>query len=99
MDIIGILRGTVLNPTVTAFARGLLEAVAFLVLYAIGDFVLTLPDVSPLVLMALPVLIRTGEGVIDKIDSAKQRQRDALREEAKYAHTESSPLQPGDVKG
>lgn len=79
--LLDILRGIVLNPVLTAFARGLLESVAFLVLYAVADFVVTLPDVSPLILLAIPTIVRTGEGVIDKIDSAKQRQRDAIRDD------------------
>lgn len=100
--ILDVLRGLVLNPVLTAFARGLAESVAFLVLYSVADFALTLPDLHPLLLVALPTLVRTGEGVIDKIDAAKQRQRDALRQEAAFGKSvgyDQSPLQPGDVKG
>lgn len=102
MGILDVLRGLVLNPVLTAFARGLLEAVAFLVLYSVADYVVTLPDINPLILVALPTLVRTGEGVVDKIDSAKQRQRDALRQEAAFAEAvghEASALNAGDVKG
>ena len=98
--IIAALRGLTLNPVLTAFLRGLVEAVALLVLYAAADYALTLPDVNPILLIALPALIRTGEGVIDKIDPAKQRRRDALREDAVMAEIslgEAGPLEPGDV--
>jgi hypothetical protein len=101
-NILDVLRGLVLNPVLTAFARGLAEAVAFLILYSVADFVLTLPDLNPILLVALPTLVRTGEGVLDKIDTAKQRQRDALRQEAAFAVAvghDQSPLNPGDVKG
>ena len=77
--IIDILRGIVLNPVLTAFARGLAESVAFLILYSVADFALTLPDLHPLLLVAMPTIIRTAEGYVDKIDAAKQRQRDTLR--------------------
>lgn len=100
--LLDILRGIVLNPVLTAFARGLAEAVAFLILYSVADFVLTLPDVNPILLAALPTLIRTGEGWIDKIDAAKQRQRDTLRQEDALATAigyDATALEPGDVKG
>lgn len=82
--ILDILRGIVLNPVLTAFARGLLEALAFVVLYAVADFTAAyvganMPEYSMLIPL-MWTLVRTGEGVVDKIDSAKQRQRDVIRD-------------------
>lgn len=99
-NIFAALRGLTLNPVLTAFLRGLLEAVAMLVLYSVADFALTLPDLNPILLMALPAIIRTGEGVVDRIDPAKQRRRDALRDEGAAAEITggaAGPLNPGDV--
>jgi hypothetical protein len=79
MNIVNVLRGLVLNPVLVAFARSLAEAVVFLILYSVADYVVALPDVSPLILAGLPIVIRTAEGVVDKIDPAKQRRRDVLR--------------------
>lgn len=76
-----ILRGIILNPVLTSIARGAAEGIAFVVLYSAMDFVAAngLPDElgqwTPLVMLAF----RTLEGVVDKIDTAKQRQRDAVR--------------------
>lgn len=83
--IVDVLRGIVLNPVLTAFARGLAEAVAFLILYSVADFAVAyinvnLPELSAFIPM-LWTLVRTGEGVVDKIDTAKQRQRDAIRQD------------------
>lgn len=81
MIILDILRGIVLNPVLTAFARGLAEALVFLALYSVSDAIAggALADevgqAGPFILIGL----RSLEGVVDKIDSAKQRQRDAVR--------------------
>jgi hypothetical protein len=101
MDIVAILRGLVLNPLLVAFARGLLEAAAMAALLFAADYVTGghLPEeyklFGPMILLAL----RQIEGVADKIDPAKQRRRDALREEARFADTDLTPLEPGDVTG
>ena len=84
MNILDVLRGIVLNPVLTAFARGVLEAVAFVVLYAVADFAVAyiganMPEYSMLIPL-LWTMVRTGEGVVDKIDTAKQRQREAIRD-------------------
>lgn len=83
MLILDILRGIVLNPVLTAFARGALEGAVFLVLYMIMDGVVAggaladeVGQFGPFILLAG----RTVEGLVDKIDTAKQRQRDAVRE-------------------
>lgn len=83
MLILDILRGIVLNPVLTAFARGVAEAVVFLVLYMVMDNIAAggaladeVGQLGPFVLVGL----RTLEGLADKIDTAKQRQRDAIRD-------------------
>ena len=81
--LLDVLRGIVLNPVLTAFARGLAEAVAFLVLYTVMDNVAAggaladeVGQLGPFILLGM----RTLEGLVDKIDAAKQRQRDAVRD-------------------
>lgn len=75
------LRGIRLNPVLTAFARGVAEAAAFLVLYSVmdaiasGDLANEVGQWGPIILVGF----RSIEGVVDKIDTAKQRQRDAIR--------------------
>ena len=101
MDVIAILRGLVLNPLLVAFARGLAEAAAMAGLLFALDFVAGghLPEeyklFAPMILLGL----RQLEGVVDRIDPAKQRRRDALRAEANYAENPAttSVLNPGDV--
>lgn len=98
--LIAALRGLTLNPVLTAFLRGLAEAIAMLVLYAAADYALALPDINPMILVVLPTLVRTGEGLVDRIDPAKQRRRNALREEAAAAEITggaAGSLDPGDV--
>lgn len=79
-----VLRGIILNPVLTATARGAAEAIAFILLYSAADYVTAngLPDelgqFTPFVVLGIRML----EGVIDKIDLAQQRQRDVLREHA-----------------
>lgn len=75
------LRGINQNPLLVSFLRGLLESMAFLVLYAVGDAVATLPNIDPMWVMIAGTGIRFGEGIFDKIDPAKQRQRDAIRKD------------------
>ncbi len=76
-----VLRGIVLNPVLTAFARGTAEAAVFLILYSVMDAVAS-GQLADQVGQAGPFILivgRTLEGVVDKIDTAKQRQRDAIR--------------------
>lgn len=98
-----ILRGLVLNPVLVAFARGVVEATVFFAVYLVGDAIAAgeladeVGQLGPFILLGL----RTIEGVIDRIDPAKQRRRDALREEAVHAELSNGtagPLNPGDVK-
>lgn len=102
MDIIAILRGLVLNPLLVAFARGLAEAVALAAIFVAIEFfsgpVENIPDwlqsVAPLIVLGL----RQAEGLADRIDPAKARRRDALRDAAVEAGDPSTALQAGDVK-
>ncbi len=77
-----VLRGLILNPVLVGFARGLAEAALMAaIMFGIEYFSdANLPDkfqlLAPFVLFAL----RQGEGIVDKIDPAKQRRRDVLRE-------------------
>lgn len=81
--ILDVLRGIRLNPVLTGIARGIAEGVAFLVLYALMDAVASgqlsdqVGQFGPIIL----VLMRSAEGILDKIDPAKQRQRDAVRQD------------------
>lgn len=98
--LLDVLRGIVLSPVVTAFARGLVEAVVFLILYSIADFAVALPDLQLFIPM-IWTLVRTAEGYVDRIDGSKRRQREALALEAQYAEQlafEGSPLNAGDVR-
>jgi hypothetical protein len=100
MDLIAVLRGLVLNPLLVAFARGILEAAAmagilfaseYLTTAELGDFKMYAP---------LAVLfLRQLEGVVDKIDPAKQRRRDELRDAAQAAAIDESAtkINVGDV--
>ena len=81
--LLDILRGIVLNPVLTSFARGLVEAVVFLIMYTVMDAVVAGGALADEVGAAGPFILvigRTLEGVVDKIDAAKQRQRDAVRD-------------------
>lgn len=96
MKIIAVLRGLVLNPLLVGFARDVLESAAMAAILLASDATFldgvvpeSLKVYIPLIVMAL----RTTEAAADKIDPAKQRRRDALRE----ADT-TGPLQPGDVQ-
>ena len=102
MDIVAILRGLVLNPLLVAFARGTLEAAGMAAILVASDMVASdaLPDEYKMFVPLAQLGFRMAEGAWDKIDPAKQRRRDALREEAAYAEAEDtfSPLKAGDVK-
>ncbi len=77
-----ILRGLVLNPILVAAARGILEAAAMAGLITAGEAVAAgnLPDwVQPYAFIFV-FLLRQAEGIADKIDPAKQRRRDLLRD-------------------
>jgi hypothetical protein len=101
--ILSVLRGLVLNPLLVAFARGLLEAAAMAgLLFGIEYFsTAELPDQLQMWAPIFTLGLRQLEGVFDKIDPAKQRRRDALREaanEAEMTGGAAGPLNPGDVK-
>lgn len=76
------LRGLVLNPLLVAFARGLAESAAMAAILFGADFVASdsLPDEYKLFVPIATLAIRQLEGVVDKIDPAKQRRRDVLRD-------------------
>ena len=77
-----VLRGLVLNPLLVAFARGLAEALAFTAI-AFGIEFFSDANLSDQLQMWAPLailLLRQAEGVADKIDPAKQRRRDVLRD-------------------
>ena len=81
--VLDVLRGIVLNPVLTAFARGVLEAGLMAAVVTAGEYVAggNLPDELQPYAGLLIMILRTGEGMVDKIDAAKQRQRDAIRED------------------
>lgn len=98
-NILDVLRGIVLNPVLTAAARGVAEGAVFLALYAVIDLVAAgqLPDsigqFAPFILFG----VRSLEGVADKIDPAKQRQRaaaDAALPDSVARDTVSEPAGP-----
>jgi len=70
-----ILRGLTTNPALVGFARGVAEAIAFVVIWSIGDFIAAngLPDSVAQYGPVLLLLLRTLEGAIDNIDPEKQR--------------------------
>lgn len=76
--LLAALRGFHTPAWLTGMLRGVAEAAAFAALYAGAD---ALPNVDMpnkgLVLMALPFVLRTAEGVIDHIDPQKVRRRAA----------------------
>lgn len=76
------LRGLILNPILVAFARGLLESAVMGGLVFAADYASSdrLPDEYKLYGPLAVLVIRQLEGVADKIDAAKQRRRDVLRQ-------------------
>lgn len=95
------LRGLVLNPVLVAFVRSVVEAMVMAALLVGYEFVAggNLDDGlqmwAPLVLL----LIRNAEGLADKIDPAKQRRRDELRQAAAVAEVDDgiTVINRGDV--
>ena len=77
-----ILRGLILNPVLVGFARGLAEAAAMAALLFAFEFVSggNLPDEMQMWVPIITLGLRQLEGIADKIDPAKQRRRDVLRE-------------------
>lgn len=75
MNIPDFLRGITTNPALVGFARGVAEAVVFVVVWSVADFVAAngLPDPVAQYGPVLLLLLRTLEGAIDNIDPAKQR--------------------------
>lgn len=100
MDIIAILRGLVLNPLLVSFARGLVESAAMAGILFASDYLASdaLPDEYKALVPVGTLGLRVLEGVFDKIDPAKQRRRDALRQDAVMADTDLTVLEPGDVR-
>lgn len=82
MDVIKVLRGLVLNPLVVAFARGMLEAAAMAAIVFGIDWAMSdqVPEALKLWVPMITLGLRQLEGLADKIDPAKQRRRDVLRE-------------------
>lgn len=100
---LAVLRGLVLNPLLVAFARGLLEAAAMAAILFAGEYVTggNLDDGLQMWAPIILLMLRQLEGLADRIDPAKQRRRDALREEgatAEITEGAAGPLNPGDVK-
>ena len=103
MDIVAVFRGLVLNPLLVSFARGTAEAAAMAAIL-VGYEALASKDlpaeIQPFAFLGV-LGLRMVEGFADKIDPAKQRRRDALREEGKVSEVTAganSALNPGDVK-
>ena len=100
MDIVAVLRGLVLNPLLVAFARGLLESAGMAAILFASDYIASdaLPNEYKAFVPLGTLGLRMLEGIWDRVDPAKQRRRDALREEAVFAESPASKLEPGDVK-
>lgn len=102
-NILNVLRGLVLNPRLVAFARGSLEAFAMGLILIFSDATWLgeqLPEILKPLIPMIVLGMRMVEGHADAIDPAKQRRRDALREEAAAAEItdgQAGPLNPGDV--
>lgn len=81
--ILDVLRGIVLSPLLTGLARSVAEAAVMAGLLVGYEFVSggNLPDDLQTWSPILLILIRNAEALADKIDPAKQRQRDAVRED------------------
>ena len=100
--ILAVLRGLVLNPPMVAFARGALEAGVMAILVYGSDATYlkdALPEEwKPFAPLAVLVL-RQAEGFADKIDPAKKRRRDELRDAAEVAAEDDSvtKINHGDV--
>ena len=103
-SVTNVFRGLVLNPLLVAFARGSAEAFVMGVLLIISDATYlegVLPDELMAFIPLIVLTLRQAEGVADKLDPAKQRRRDALREgavEAEVSGGTTGPLNPGDVQ-
>lgn len=78
-----ILRGIVLSPLLTGLARSIAEAAAMAGILVGIEFVSggNLPDELQTWGPILLLFLRNLEAVADKIDPAKQSQRDAIRED------------------
>lgn len=70
-----ILRGLTTNPALVGFARGVAEAIAFVVIWSVADFIAAggAPDAVGQFGPALLLILRALEGAIDNIDPAKER--------------------------
>jgi hypothetical protein len=101
MNVIAVLRGLVLNPLLVAFARGLLEAAGMAALLVASDYVASdaLPDEYKMYVPLVQLGFRMVEGAWDKVDPAKQRRRDELRDAASLAKVNDSltSINRGDV--
>ena len=102
MYVLKVLRGLVLNPLLVATFRGMLEAAAMAAIVVLGDQMASgnVPDEFKMWIPLGTLGLRVVEGLADKIDPAKKRRRDTLREEAVVAEITggtAGPLNPGDV--
>lgn len=89
-----VFRGLILNPLLVAFARGIAEAAAFAAILTATELVVAgnLPDYLQPYGALIVLGLRQLEGVADKIDPAKQRRRDELREAANIANNVDDQL-------
>ncbi len=103
MYILQVLRGLILNPVLVSMARGVLEAAAMAGILALSDAMASgnLPDEYKMWVPLGTLGLRVVEGLADKIDPAKKRRRDTLREAAVASEITGGSmtvLNPGDVK-